>query len=158
MRRIKRRRKATSLTKMAELAMAVPQVIATRTASMLAAGAHPNVAQRAEFSRMYSEKVQAFWESMFAMGAQAARSNQENARRAAVQWWWLWTRPWWLTLIRPTMNAVASSTHARAVMSGPSGNQRKRAMAKLVAAGLGPIHKRATANARRLTRTRKLAC
>jgi hypothetical protein len=158
MRHIKRRRKATTATKMAELAIAAPQVIATRTASMLAAGAHPDAAQRAEFSRMYSEKVQVFWESIFAMGAQAARTNQENVRRAAVQWWRLWTTPWWLTVMRPTMNVVASGAHARAAsMSGLSRNQQKRAMSKLVRAGLGPIHKRATANARRLARTRKAA-
>jgi hypothetical protein len=37
----------------------------------------------------------------------------------------------------------------------PSERQRKLTMSKLVDAGLGPIHKRATANARRLNRKRK---
>ena len=85
---------------------------------MLAAGAHPKAGDRAEFSRMHTEKVQAFWESMFAMGVQVVRTNQECARTAALQWWRLWTTP-------------------------------------LFDAALTPVHKRATANARRLGRSKK---
>jgi hypothetical protein len=105
-----------------------------RTARMLAAGARPGAADRAEFSQMGREKVQAFWESMFAMGAQIARTNQEYAGRAALQWWRLWTSPSWLV---------------------PSPRERQREMSGLVDAALTPVHKRATANARRLGRTRK---
>src|SRR5687767_7245116 len=63
MRRVKRSRKVGSVAKMAELAIAAPQVVAVRTARMLAAGVNPGAADRAEFSRMGTEKVQAFWES-----------------------------------------------------------------------------------------------
>lgn len=137
MRRAKKRsRRAGSIVKAAELAIAAPQVVAIRTARMLAAGAHPGAADRAEFSQMKTEKVQAFWESMFAMGAQLAKTNQEYARTTALQWCRLWTTPW-LGAYRPASQATASLP---------------RAMSKLAEAALTPVHKRATANARRLKR------
>ena len=156
MRRTKRHRKAGSIVKATELAIAAPQVVATRTARMLAAGTNPSAADRAEFSRMCTEKVQGFWESLFAMGAQTVRTNQEYASRAALHWWRLWTTPWWLASVTPGVHAVASLPRvAAALVSMPSAGQQKRAMSKLVASGLGPVHKRATKNARRLARTRK---
>ena len=155
MRRIKRRRKTGSIAKVAELAIAAPQVIAARTARMVAAGANPDVADRAEFSQMCTEKVQAFWESLFAMGAQTARTNQAYAQMAALQWWRTWATPWWLPVIRPALHAMAARPLAAVLVPQPTARQQKRAVSKLVEAGLGPIHKRATANARRLARTRK---
>ena len=153
MRRSRRSSNTRSVTRMVELAVAAPQVIATRSARMLAAGANPGAADRAEFSKMWTEKGQAFWESLFAMGVQMVRVNQDYARTAALQWWRLWTTPWWLTAIPRTQPPSALS--AAALLPLPSARQRKRAVSRLVDAGLGPIHKRATANARRLSRTRK---
>jgi hypothetical protein len=141
--------------KAAELAIAAPQVVAIRTARMLAAGANPSVADRAEFSRMGTEKVQAFGESMYAMGTQIARSNLEFARSAAWQWWRLWTTPWWVTAYRPLSQTMASLPRIAGLLPGPSQSQHQRAMTKLVEASLAPVHKRATANARRLGRTKK---
>lgn len=158
MRRGKRSNTTRSVTKMVELAVAAPRVIATRSARMLAAGANPGAADRAEFSKMYVEKGQAFWESLFAMGAQMAKVNQEFARTAALQWWRLWTTPWFLSARAPSIgsfNALNPLSHATALLPRPSERQRRRAVSRLVDAGLGPIHKRATANARRLSRTRK---
>ena len=134
MRHVKRSRKAGSIAKAAQLAIAAPQVVAMRTARMLAAGAHPGAADRAEFSQMRTEKVLAFWESMFGTGAQIVRINQEYARTAALQWYRLWMSPWWLV---------------------PAGRKHQREMSKLVDAALTPVHKRATANARRLGRIKK---
>ena len=151
MRRIRRRRKAGPIMKAAELAIAVPQVVASRTARVLAAGTRPDVAHRAELARMGTEKVEAAYESLFAMGAQVLRSNQEYAARAALQWWRLWTTPWWLAAMRPGFHATATLPRLPAI-GLPSAKQRKRAASKLVEAGLTPIHKRATANARRLAR------
>jgi hypothetical protein len=154
MRRSRRSNNTRSVTRMVELAVAAPQVIATRSARMLAAGANPGAADRAEFSKMWTEKGHAFWESLFAMGVQMVKVNQDYARTAALQWWRMWTTPWWLSAIPRT---PPSSALSRAVtfLPLPSVRQRKRAVSRLVDAGLGPIHKRATANARRLSRTRK---
>ena len=143
---------ARSVTRMVELAVAAPQVIATRSARMLAAGANPGTADRTEFSKMWIEKGAAFWESLFAMGVQMSRIQQDYARSAALGWWRLCTNPWWMTAIAPTAQSAA---RAAALLPMPSERQRKLAVSKLVDAGLGPIHKRATANARRLSRKRK---
>lgn len=155
MQRVKRSSKKGPAVKVAELAIAAPQVIAHRTARVLAAGANPGAADRAELSRMGTEKVQAFWESVFAIGAQAMRSNQEYVRLGALQWWRLWTTPWWLAAARPAAQAMAALPRAAIVAATQSASPQARAVAELAPAGLGPIHKRATANARRLTRSRK---
>jgi hypothetical protein len=155
MRRIKRGSKAGSAVKAMELAVAVPQVMAIRTARMLAAGAKPGAADRAEFTRMGTEKVQALGESMMAMSAQVIRSNLEFSRAAALQWWRLWTTPWWVTAYRPLSQAMGSLPRAAGLVAGPTRRQHQRAVGKLVAAGLAPVHKRATANARRLGRIKK---
>jgi hypothetical protein len=79
---------------------------------------------RREMQRMGTEKVLAFWESMNAMSLQVAKANQEYALFAMRQWWSPWMTPW-------QMAASAS---------------------KVLEKGLGPVHKRAVANARRLRR------
>jgi len=122
---------------------------------MLAAAANPSAADHAELSQMCTEKVSAFWESMFAMSTQVVRSQQEYARMATLQWWRLWTTPWWLRALRPATQAMASLPRAAGLIAGPTRRQHQRAIAKVVDAGLTPIHKRATANARRLARTKK---
>lgn len=155
MRRIRRRRKAASIAKVAELAVAVPQVVAVRGARMLAAAANPSAADHAELSRMCTEKVSAFWESLFAMNAQVVRSQQDYARTAALQWWRLWTTPWWLSPYRPATNAVDSLPRAAGLLRGATRRHGERAIAKVIDAGLAPVHKRATANARRLARMKK---
>jgi hypothetical protein len=153
MRRIKRR-KAGSMVKLAELAVAAPQVAAIRTARMIAAGANPGAADRAEFSQMCTEKVQAFWESMFAMNVQAIRVQQEYARTTALQWWRLWTTAPSLALTAPLTGAMASLPRMPG-LTGPTRGQQQRAITKVLNAGLAPVHKRATANARRLGRIKK---
>ena len=154
MRRVKHSRKKSPVVKAAELAIAAPQVVAIRTARMLAAGTHPGAADRAEFSRMGTEKAQAFWESMLAMGTQVVRAQQEYSRTAALQWWRLWTTTP-LLAARPLIQAVTALPRTAALIAIPTQGQRKRAMSKLVDAAITPVHKRATANARRLGRTKK---
>ena len=149
MARTRHARNATTMTRMAELAVAAPQVVAVRTARMIAAGTNPGAADRAEFSAMHTEKVQAFWESMSAMALQTMKMQQQYARNATLQWWRLWTTPWWLA-----SNRTAAQTMS-AILDRPSAAQRNRAASDLLAASLGPVHKRATGNARRLTRRRK---
>lgn len=82
---------------------------------------------RREMQRMSSEKVLAFWESVNAMGLQLAKANQEYALFAMRQWWSPWMTPW----------------------------QTACAATKVLEQGLRPIHRRASANARRLRRGRR---
>jgi hypothetical protein len=154
MRRLKRSSRSGLATKVAELAIAAPQVVAIRTARMLAAGANPSAHDRAEFSRMAPEKAAAFWESMFAMGRQLAATQQEYARTAAMKWMRVWMTPWWLGAYKPFTQTAASRT-ALAAVAGPTVRQRQRAVVKLVEKAVGPVHKRATSNSRRLTRVKK---
>jgi hypothetical protein len=79
---------------------------------------------RREMQRMGTEKVLAFWESVNAMGLQMARANREYALFAMRQWWSPWMSPW----------------------------QAAGAAGKVLEQGLRPIHRRASANARRLKR------
>ena len=106
--------------------MAVPQVVAMRTARMLAAGANPSARDRRELERMGTEKVQAFWESMNVMGLEVAKAQQQYTVFAMRQWWSPWVSPW----------SMAASA------------------ARILDKGLGPVHKRASANARRLRKLR----
>jgi hypothetical protein len=113
-----RRRRSTYLSKAAQLSFIAPQVVALRSLRM-----H----DRREMQRMGTEKVQAFWESMNAMGLQVAKANQEYALFAMRQWWSPWMSPW----------------------------QTAAAASKVLEQGLRPVHKRVSANARRLRRMRK---
>jgi hypothetical protein len=136
------------MMKLAEIAIAAPQVIAVRTSRMLAAGANPGASDPAEFSRMHTEKVAAYWESMAAMAAQVVKANQEYARLAGVQWLRLWTAPLSFVGKRTASQAAAS------LLPLPTPAQRRRAASSVLAAAVKPVHKRATANARRLKRKR----
>lgn len=131
-------RKATSqriAKQITELAFAAPQVVLHRTSRMAAAGASPSARDRAEFSLMGAEKVQAFYQSWAAMWAAASASQ--------------------LALARAGASAVAVSM--RGGRAGPSAaiGAVTAAAANVVAAGLSPVHKKAVANAKRLSKRRK---
>jgi hypothetical protein len=68
----RRRRRASSLTKAAQLS---------------------NARDRREFQRMGTEKLTAFWESMNAMGLEMAKAQQQYALFAMRQWWSPWVSP-----------------------------------------------------------------
>ena len=60
-------------------------------------------------------------------------------------------------VVRPDMPAILGSLRIPRMPAGfplPSAAQSQRAASRLVDAALGPMHARATANARRLVRTR----
>lgn len=155
MHRARHRTKKGTSAKLAEVAIAAPQVVAIRTARMLLAGHNPGAADRAEFSKMGTEKMHAFWESMFAMGAQIARMNVEYAGRAISRSWILWTDPAWFAVFRPTWGAIAALPHRTGLVPLANPGARGRAVSRIFEAGLAPVHKRATANARRLRRSRQ---
>ena len=123
---MKRYKRSRSIAKAAELSLAAPQVVAMRSARMLAAGVNPSARDRREFERMGTEKVLAFWESMNVMGLEMAKAQQRYALFALRQWCSPWLSPW---------SVAASAT-------------------KVLEKGLGPVHKRVSANARRLRKIR----
>jgi len=115
----------------AELAFAAPQVVAHRVARM--AGAGPTLSKRdqREFRLMGSEKVVAFAVSWNAMVLQALRVQQAL--------YFSFVRSLW----SPWLGSRASSRTTAQLQGAALGILNK---------GLGPVHRTATANARRLTR------
>ena len=131
----RRNRKALTLArKSAELGLAVPVVVAHRVARMARAGSPPNARDRREFTRMGTEKLMAFNESWMAMWAQSMRIQQEISVAMWRSWWSVWTHP--------------RSSRALPWVDAPW------AALRMMAEGTAPIHRRATANARRLGRVR----
>ena len=126
----RRNRKALTLArKSAELGLAVPVVVAHRVARMARAGSPPNARDRREFTRMGTEKLMAFNESWMAMWAQSMRIQHE----ISVAWW----RSWWLVWTNPRFQSALPKADVPC------------AALRFVAKGIAPVHRRATANARR---------
>jgi hypothetical protein len=124
-----RKRKSRAFTvKAAELAVATPQVVAYRIARMALAGTSPTARDRREFRQMGVEKMAAFAESWNAMAIQTVRANYVLA--ASFGWAWL-------------AGKRCPST----------GSQLHNATLGVLDKGIGPIHRRAVANAKRLART-----
>ena len=132
----RRRRPSASLSaKTAELALAVPQVVAHRLLRMAHAGPHLSARDRKEFARMIAEKNSAFAESWSAMSQQLLQSQRTFAEALANA----------AAMRRPKPDSA--SAHAFA-------EQLQRAALAVVGKGLAPVHRRAVANAKRLARTR----
>ena len=133
---IRRARSSRTLhVQAAELAWAVPQVVAHRLARIAIAGAKPTPRDRKELKRMVAEKHAAFGESWQAMGLQALRSQQALATtlaRAALQ---------------PRSRRKAASLFAMQL-------QMQQAALAVLGKGLSPVHRRAVANAKRLGKTK----
>ena len=131
------RRKSVRMNKqVAELMFAVPQVVAHRLGRMNAGGT--SVRDRRELQRMSSEKVAAFGESWNQMAVQMLKANQQMAQA--------WASAWFLPFGMPSSTARKSFLRAAAQMQG--------ATLQVLASGLGPVHRRATANAKRLGRVK----
>lgn len=107
-----------------ELAVAAPQVVAQRLFRMAAAGASPSASDQREMRLMGDEKLQAFQQSWMAMWSQAWRSQA--------------------SLVHGLM------TGGLAPWAG--GRGAADAAARVLSAGVAPIHGKAVANARRLAR------
>lgn len=116
---------------MLALSLAVPEVITHRLWRMARAGTTPSARDRAEFQRMHLEKIAAFYASWNAMFLEVARTNM----RLAFTPWWSWPGA---SATRGMQDLVAQS---------------QRIGTAVMAAGLAPVQRRATANARRLRRT-----
>jgi len=126
----KRRNSAISLAhKNMELMVAVPKVVTHRLMRMAAAGPQVSSRDRQEFQRMGSEKLWAFTSSWQAMAFRAFQINQTLMLSMIHS---VWT-PWWI--------GVKNTSRAR---------QSHNALISILSHGIAPIHRTATANARRL--------
>jgi hypothetical protein len=126
-------------TQATELMFAAPQVVAHRLGRMKAAGAGSSVRDRREFQRMSAEKVAAFGESWNQMALQMLKANQQIAQA--------WMSAWWFPL-RILSSAATRQSFSRAV------SQMQSSALRVMRSGLGPVHRRATANAKRLGRVK----
>lgn len=130
-----RTRKTKSLvTKAAQLALAVPQVVAHRVARMAIAGPKLSARDRKEFQRMGAEKTAAFSESWNAMTMQAFRANQALAAS--------FLRSFWSPLSKGKPSAKSVTAQFQSAALGILGK------------GMAPVHRKAVANAKRLVRTK----
>jgi hypothetical protein len=137
--------------------VASSQVIGTRLGQMARAGANPSPRDIKEFTLMGSEKVQAATQSGIAVAARLQSANYQLMARGWQQW----------VANVSNMGALASSrTFGEALSgqsrllkslarSGPTHSRLSSDTARLFSAALEPVHIAATANARRLARTRK---
>lgn len=132
------RRKSLKMGKQAtELMFAVPQVVAHRLGRMKAG--KTSARDRREFKLMSSEKVAAFGESWNQMAGQMIRANQQMAQA--------WASAWTFPLSAPSSAAARRSFLRTAA-------QMQGATLQVLASGLAPVHRRATANAKRLGRVK----
>ena len=130
----RRTRKTPSVARQAaELAVAVPQVIAHRLTRLARAGPAPSARDRREFQRMGAEKAAAFAESWNAMARQTLEATPTLASAFLRAFW------------SPARARVAAKSATRQV---------GHAVTAIVRAGLAPVHRRAVANAKRLSRTK----
>ncbi|HYD30631.1 MAG TPA: phasin family protein [Azospirillaceae bacterium] len=141
-----------------EMAAAAGKVIGYRTALMAEALGDPVAMTNPEFTLMGSEKVEAATESAFAMA---------DGIRALADAWNLWMA----TQARAAFGAAADLAACRtpldlvtlqqryveSVLTGSmaSGSRLAVGTARLIDAGLVPLHRTAMANARRLAAERK---
>ena len=117
------------------MSWAAPQVVALRTLGMLAGGPLPGARQQRENMRMGTEKVAAYTEAMMAMTAQMLSSNVDLMTYLSRQWWTMWWQPG-SSFALP--KALPRRLHGAAL--------------RIADKGLAPVHRRAVANARRLSR------
>jgi hypothetical protein len=114
------------------LGFAVPQVLAHRIMRMALGGWSPSLRDRGEFHLMGLEKIAAFYESWTAMSIEMLRINLEYCVLPA-QYFCLG-----LPITKRSSRAAAAYF--------------QRAALAVLGAGVAPIHRRAVANAKRLSR------
>ena len=132
---IRRNRNVAALArKAAELGVAAPLVIAHRLTRMALAGHTPSIRDQREFTLMSREKTAAFYESWNAMFSQSIRIQQEITAS-------IW-RSLWLYWLNSTSSAVLPKIDL------------PHATLRVLSKGMAPVHRRAVANAKRLSRTK----
>jgi hypothetical protein len=142
-----------------EMMFASAQVIGHRTGRMALAGPIPDARDQREFHLMGQEKIEATAESLQAIALRMFSVNQQIGLIAFRQWVAMWSSLVSLVGSRNVPQTLKVQTdmlhntmsHTTSVM-----NHLGESVAKTMHKGLKPIHSRATANARRLARTRLL--
>lgn len=119
-----------------DIGWAAPQVIAYRTRRMLSGGPFPLQADRDEFRRMFEEKAEAWFEASWRMSTEMGRQWLEIATSTM--------QPWWLFSASPAAGWQSAWRGAA--------RQWARSAPHIARLGTVPVHRRATANARRLGR------
>lgn len=129
-----RRRSSGSIAaRSAELAMAIPQVVAHRMMRMALAGSSPSAGDQREFNTMISEKQAAFSQAWLAMASEAFRANQSIA--ASVVGSFLFSS-----------SSIKSTASISRKVQGAANS--------IVSKGLAPIHRTVVANAKRLRKVK----
>ena len=131
----RRSRKSTSVAaKSMELAIAVPQVVAQRVTRMALAGPNLSDRDRKEFHVMIMEKQAAFAQAWGDMAMQAFRAN--------------------LALTGSMMRLVFAPFFLQKPSAVAVAAQVQNAALGVLSKGLAPVHRIATANARRLAKSK----
>ena len=131
---IRRKTPSRSLaTQAAELAVAVPQVVAHRMTRMALAGPTLTPRDRKEFALMVAEKNSAFADAWKAMATQTAKSQQTLAAS------------WFKSMLSMSRGGKPSVASASAL---------QRAALDVLGKGMEPVHRKAVANAKRLGRVK----
>jgi hypothetical protein len=134
------RSNSIALTKTAlELMIATPVVVAHRVARMMNAGATPSARDRTEFELMGAEKTDAFVESWTAVGDTMLKSTQRLALSALHAW-----------CDPRTYIALAAGKTPRQLK--PTLPRLHHETVAVSLRALEPVHRRAVANAKRLSR------
>ena len=130
----RRSAKQSLAVKAAELAFAIPQVVAHRVTRMATSGPKLSARDRKEFERMVAEKNAAFVESWNAMAVQAVLANQALA----------------VSFFKELLGA----TRGKEPSAARSAAQLQRAALGVLGKGFAPVHRKAVANAKRRRRTK----
>ena len=139
-----------------QMQAAAAQVIAIRTSRMALAGLNPGAADRRENSRMVTEKVDAFSQAGEALATGALPLMAGMASQAMRSSWDLFNAA---TRLAASRTLPQTMQHQRQLAdtlmrSAPGAQQSSNAAARLAHKALAPVHRKATANQKRLT-TRK---
>ena len=138
-----------------QMSAAAAQVIAIRTTRMAAHGANPSAADKREMHRMGAEKVDAFSHAGTALATGAVPLMAGMAMQASRAGFETFNALTHLAASRTIPQTLARQRKLAATLlgDGPSSSQAaaSNATARLAHRALAPVHRKATANAKRLT-------
>ncbi len=137
-----------------EMMLASAEVIGHRSLRMMTAGNDPSARDRAEFTLMGQEKIDAAQESAQAMSAQVMGIGMEISSQVVSNIMAVGQAGFALALSTTPMEAATRQMalgHALMAVSATAMDVSGNAV-KIAGSGLTPIHARARANARRLNR------
>jgi hypothetical protein len=150
---------AELMIKSSEIMLASGQTVFYRTLMMAGANAAALTdVERREFTRMYTEKLQAAMECGQIMASEMVRLNQQFAMMAWTQFLGGGMAMASLTTGRNPAGTIAAQNrfmNNAAKQVGDATQKIATAVARAAAKGLKPVHTTASANARRLGRNKR---